>query len=165
MYQEIDATLTNNESYVLTGIELMSKIKFPYLNAIKAAYPNFAVNKAELIIRPKANTYNPLFRLPNELVLYKTNQTNIPGGLITYTGSTVPEIINPFVDYESNLETYYKFEVTDFVQDQLKTSFYNETALMLASPRAYSGNRTERLVLDNNPTSYTITLKLYLTIF
>jgi hypothetical protein len=165
IYQEIDATLTNNESYVMTGVELMTKIKFPYLNAIKAAYPNFAVNKAELIIHPKMNTYNPKFRLPTELVLYTTNQTNIAGAPIAYTGTSVAEVINPVVDYESNFSTYYKFEVTDFIQDQLKTSFYNGTALMLASPRSYSGNRTEKLVLDNNPASYTITLKLYLTIF
>ncbi len=84
---------------------------------------------------------------------------------IAYTGTSIAEVINPVVDYESNISTYYKFEVTDFIQDQLKTSFYNGTALMLASPRSYSGNRTEKLVLDNNPYSYTITLKLYLTIF
>ena len=149
----------------MTGVELMTKIKFPYLNSIKVAYPNFAVNRAELIIHPKMNTFNPMFHLPSELVLYTTNQSNISGAPIAYTGTSFTEVINPVVDYESNLSTYYKFEVTDFVQDQLKTSSYNETALMLASPRTYSGNRTEKLVLDNNPASYTITLKLYLTIF
>lgn len=165
IYQEINATLTNNEAFVLPGVELMTKIKFPYLNDIKAAYPNFAINKAELIIQPKNNTYSLLSKLPNGVVLYRTNATNIPGELISYTGTANPEIVNPVVDYESNIGTYYKFEVTDFVQDQLKTSFYNETALMLASVRPYSGNRAEKLVLDNNPSSYTIKLKLYLTIF
>ena len=165
IYQEIDATLTNNEAIVLTGVELMTKIKFPYLNEIKAAHPNFAVNRAELIIQPKNNSYSQFYKLPTELVLYRTDLTNIPGALITYTGTSSPEIISPVVDYESNIGTYYKFEVTDFVQDQLKTSFYNQAALMLTSPRAYSGNRAEKLVLDNNPSSYTIKLKLYLTIF
>ncbi len=165
IFEEVDATLTNNEAYLMTGVELVSKIKFPYLNTIKAAYPNFAVNKAELIIHPKKNSFNPLYRLPNELVLYKTNQTNIPGATVAYTGTAISELVNPFVDYESNLSTYYKFEVTDFVQDQLKTKYYNQAALILASPRAYSGGRTEKLVLDNDPSSYTITLKLYLTIF
>lgn len=165
IYQEINATQTNNEAIVLTGVELMTKIKFPTLNDIKAAYPNFAVNRAELIIQPKNNSYSQLYKLPDNLVLYRTDLSNIPGAVISYTGTSVPEIISPVVDYESNIGTYYKFEITDFVQDQLKTSFYNETALMLTSPRAYSGNRTEKLVLDNNPSSYTIKLKLYLTIF
>jgi len=165
IYEEINASQTDNETYVMTGVELMTKIKFPHLNDIRAAYPNFAVNRAELIIQPKANSYSQLFRLPTELVLYKTNTSNIPGALITYTGTTVPEIVNPFVDYESNRNTYYKFEVTDFIQEQLATSFYNETALMLTSPRSYSGNRTEKLVLDSKLSSSTIKLKLYLTIF
>jgi hypothetical protein len=165
IYQEIDATQTNNEAFVVTGLELMTKIKFPYLNDIKAAYPNFAINKAELIIQPKNNTYSKFYRLPTDLVLYRTDMTNIPGAIISYTGTAIPEIVSPVVDYEANIGTYYKFEVTDYIQDQLKTSFYNQTALMLTSPRSYSGNRTEKLVLDNNPSSYTIKLKLYLTIF
>ncbi|MDF2455530.1 MAG: hypothetical protein K0R51_1523 [Cytophagaceae bacterium] len=165
IYKEISASQTNDESYVMTGVELMTKIKFPHLNDIREAYPNFAVNRAELIIQPKADSYSQLFRLPTDLVLYKTNTTNIPGAVITYTGTSIPEIINPFVDYESNRNTYYKFEVTDFIQEQLTTSFYNETALMLTSPRSYSGNRTEKLVLDSRISSSTVKLKLYLTIF
>ncbi len=165
IYKEISASQTNDEAYVMTGVELMTKIKFPHLNDIREAYPNFAVNRAELIIQPKADSYSQLFRLPTDLVLYETNTTNIPGAVITYTGTAVPEIINPFVDYESNRNTYYKFEVTDFIQKQLATSFYNETALMLTSPRSYSGNRTEKLVLDSKISSSTIKLKLYLTIF
>lgn len=165
IYQEIDATLTGNEAYMMTGVELLAKIKFPTLNSIKAVYPNFAVNKAVLVIHPKKGSYNQLFRLPTSIGLYKTNQTNIPGSAITYTGTAVTEIINPNVDYEDNYATYYQFEITDFIQDQLKSSFYNETALLLASPRTVSGSRTEKLVLDNNTSSNTIKLKLYLTIF
>lgn len=165
IYKEISSSQTGDESYVMTGVELMTKIKFPHLNDIREAYPNFAVNRAELIIQPKADSYSQLFRLPTDLVLYETNTTNIPGAIITYTGTSVPEIINPFIDYESNRNTYYKFEVTDFIQKQLATSFYNETALMLTSPRSLSGNRTEKLVLDSRISSSTVKLKLYLTIF
>ncbi|HSZ72032.1 MAG TPA: hypothetical protein VK750_05110, partial [Cytophagaceae bacterium] len=164
-YQEIPATQTNNESYVMTGVELMSKIKFPYLNMIHSTYPNFAINRAILEIHPKPLTYNLFFKLPTDLVLYQTNYTNVPGTVISYQGTSIPQIASPHVDYESNLSTYYQFNITDFVTNQLKVNYFDEAALILTSPRSLSGNRTERLVLDNKYSSYTIILKLYVTLF
>ncbi|MDB5273364.1 MAG: hypothetical protein JWO58_1731 [Chitinophagaceae bacterium] len=165
-YQEVFATpANNNEAYVMTGVELMAKLQFPYTNLVHAAYPNMAINRATLIIRPKEKSFDQFSRLPNDLVLYTTNNTNIPGTIISYPGTSVAEVISPVIDLETNANTYYKFDVTDFMTTLMKNNNYNGTGLILTSPRSLSGNRTERLVLDNNYDSYTIQLKLYLSLF
>jgi hypothetical protein len=143
----------------------MPKIKFPYINEIKSMYSAYAIVKAELMIHPKEDTYNDFFHLPKDLVLYETDRSNISGSIVYYNGNTVYQEVSPSVDAESNTLTYYKFDITDFIQKQLKTSVYNNAALLLASRPSKSGNRTEKLVLDSIHPTYNIKLKLYITIF
>jgi hypothetical protein len=164
-YQEVTSTSTQNEAYLLTGIDLMAKLKFPYVNEIKSMYTAYAINKAELVIHPKEGTYTDFFYLPKDLVLYETDRSNTSESIVYYSGTTIYQEVSPSVDAESNALTYYKFDITDFIQKQLKTSAYNHTALLLASRPSKSGNRTERLILDSIHPTYNIKLKLYITIF
>lgn len=164
LYQEINSSQTNNESYLLTGIELMPKIKFPTLKNLKAQFPLMVVNAAYLIIHPKENTYSEKFYLPERLVLYTTNNTNKPDTIVSYYNSSTAQVISPQVDYESANLTHYTFNVTDYAIKQLESESYNDAGLILAPIQSESGNRTERLVLENNHNNkYRVKLKLYVT--
>lgn len=162
-YQEISSDKTNEEAYLLTGVELFPKITFPHLADFKNQNPNVAVNFAQLIIHPKDKTFNQQFYLPSRMVLYVANNGNKPDSLIRYASSINTEIVTPNVDYEDINNTYYTYDITDFMKNKLQLKGYEDACLLMGSLLSESEGRVEKLILDNNNQNYSIQLKLYLT--
>ncbi|HSY62895.1 MAG TPA: DUF4270 family protein, partial [Cytophaga sp.] len=160
-YNEVNASLTNNTAILLDGITLYPKILFPTINNLKnsVSEASIIVNRAELWIYPKRNSYDELFYLPQDLVLYQISESNLVQSIIYYTGTTRTEIENPVLN--ANGDSYYKFDVTDFMYNRINKTPYGTTGLLLAPITSDARSTINHLEILNN--SQDVSLKIYYT--
>jgi hypothetical protein len=166
-YDEVPSENTHDEAYVLTGINLFTKIKFPYLNQIRKMFPNCYVSKAFLVIHPQINTSDQYYYLPNELSLFNTDQTNFPGSILTYKGGNLPQVVNPSAFAAAPENSEYTFELTNFVSKELASTVYSNDGLYLGSAAVLSNLRAEKFTIGANTLSKNDNIKLvmYLSVF
>jgi hypothetical protein len=167
IYDEVPSSQSNNTSYMLTGINLFTKINFPHLSDIRRLYPNCYVSKAFLIIHPKVNSFDQNYSLPNQLILYHTDQTNYPGTILSYKDlPALFQVVNPIVYYATPENSQYSFEITDFISTEIANPIYSRKGLLLASPFGLSNIRAEKLAIAaNNSSNKNVKLVIYLSVF
>ena len=129
---DIPSSRTDNMSFVegLTGI--YTKIEFPHLNRIRELGDHGAVVSATLLVYPLRNSYGRqnYSELPKSMLMYVSNELNVTTGSITdnndqlQTGSLNLDIVNPE-------NTYYSYDVTDFIKGQLGTIGINKRNLQM----------------------------------
>lgn len=92
-YKLLPSSQTGGESYVQSGTQLFTKLTIPYLTQLKEKHGNIVINRAELVVPVKTNSFATL-TAPDQLGIYETNSSN----RILYTtkgeAQTVP-IDNP----------------------------------------------------------------------
>lgn len=149
-------------SQFITGT--MTKIRFPYLRSLMSL-PNFVkIISAQLVVKPMARSYSPVFPLPPLLELYSTDQYNLPGAPLYYPTSSVsqPQVQggNLVIDDTYGVGTQYTYDVTSYLQAQIAVEQNNQNGLLLLPPNPAS--IFNRVVVGNsiNTTSQT-QLKVY----
>lgn len=161
--EELASSVTAHNGYVQGGIGLMTRIELPTIDGIYDIAPNHVINGAHLYLFPEAGTYNDETPLPSSLVMYVgDDNNNLLGILPDLEGNT--QYATPLVDDEFNVETYYKFNVLPFVEDELQTDRYTGRGLLLSlDPTAFNSS-INRLVLGTNQTEeFDMYLQIVLT--
>ncbi len=145
--EELISSTTNNKSYVQAGIGIVTKIKFPYLESIFFD-ENDLILSVELRIKPEIESYEGNF--PESLALYETNQNNnVVIELQDEDGASVISTFN--LDDMYHLDTYYSFDLTDFLQEQLDEGYIdNERGLLITVPAPEYNSSLERLIISND---------------
>ncbi len=129
-------SLVGHAGYVDGILGLNTKLTFPNLSTIAHRPDYISVLRATLIVRPAPGSYTTTWRLPPQLSLYSTDQNNEPsvpqvnpatGGL--QTGNMTVDFLNP-------LNTFYSYDVTNFVKAQIINNAVtaNQDGLLLAVP-------------------------------
>jgi len=113
----VAATTTNNTAYLQESTGVKTKITFPYLDKLKQAVGNAAINRAELVIPVKnASTFKP----SPYIYLFETNKRN----RILRTGDTPRAIPASGVEvytqpaaatYRESTQTY-TIDITSYLQ-------------------------------------------------
>lgn len=150
-------------SQFITGA--MTKIRFPYLRSLMNL-PNFVkIISAQLVVKPLARSYSPIFPLPPLLELFTTDQYNRPGAPLIYPTSssasqTQVQSGNLIIDDTYGVGTQYTYDVTSYLQSQIAIEQNNQNGLLLLPPNPSSV--FNRVVVGNsiNTTSQT-QLKVY----
>lgn len=159
--KEIASTATNNSIYLqyLTGF--LPKIKFPTLRNLLLRPDYVKILKADLIIKPLKNSYNPITPLPPQLLAVSTDQTNTFGTTLTNaTGGS--QTGNLVVDYLYNENTMYDYDVTSYLQQQILITYANQNGLLLVPPSTTWLTTLNRAVFgDQKNVQGSIQLKLY----
>lgn len=159
---EIKSRDTDNKAFIegLTGI--YTKIEFPHLNNICLMGDHGTVTSAILYIYPLANTfgrqnYTPI---PRDLQMYISNEENVVTGAITdrndaiQTGSLT---YNP----GSREGTYYTYDITDFIKQQLGKSGINKLHLQMIG--AKYGYTLNNLIVANQNDEEHKNIELHIT--
>jgi hypothetical protein len=108
-------TASKTKNFDSTYIQAMTgakmKIQIPYLFDIIKPGKHIAIAKAEVIIRPKAGTYNSPFPLPSRLLLLQPDA-------ITGLNAGILDLLEPFYggNYDASLNGY-KFNITRHIQN------------------------------------------------
>lgn len=129
------AAATSEETYLQAGTGIMTKLSFPYLKDFleAAGDSSLSVHSAQLLIKPVTESITAEEYLPGSLMLFYTNEDNVPvypvqdessGGIYTGVFSYDPEFPG---------KTYYKFALTGYFADLLN-NYGGQKAELLLSP-------------------------------
>ena len=160
---DIPSTSTNNEVYLQGGTGLTPIVRIPYLGKL-LELQNTVILKAELILSPVDHTYD-YNQIPTTISYYGTNTDNqvIGSYFDPSSGRTLYGSLN-LVDPLYNENTYYVFDITPYIKQQLASKYFtpSKAGLLLAYNKPSFNVTVNRLVLggENHPTKKAI-IKLY----
>lgn len=110
--EKLDATLTDNESYVQGGTGLALRLDFPYIKNLRDV-KNFYVLSAVLEIHPVPKSYKKLEPLPETLAAYVIHSNNA-----TYAEYNTS--IQQLVETDIPRASYYSVDVTSYIEMMLQ---------------------------------------------
>lgn len=143
---KLSNTKTGGLSFLQGGTGLTIKIDFPSLSDI-LLFERGIIMEAELSIHPLVNSYNN-FSLPSELFIYKANnQNSINDELSTEKGYVASSTLDLNELYEE--ETIYNFDVTDYINEGLGSSYIDpEKGLLISLSSDNLQKSFYRLIID-----------------
>ena len=147
--EDIASSYIENKAFVQAGTGIVTKVKFPFLESILFDEKDIILS-VELIIKPEIESYDGNF--PESLAMYETNQKNrVVQGLTDKNGASV---ISTFVlDEYYHLDTYYKFNITDFINEQIKDGYIDkDRSLLITVPSPDYSTTLERLIISDSKT-------------
>ncbi len=161
--KSIPSTLTNHEVYLQGGTGLVPALKIPNLGKV-LELDHTVILRAELLLKPVINTYNRSL-MPITIGYYSCNNENqlIRTYIDPSTGATLYGALM-YTDPVYNEGTYYIFNITPFVKEQLANNYYTgKTGLMFFYLTPNFNSSVNRLVLgDGEHPTQKAQLKLYL---
>ena len=148
----ISSKLTNNMAFTQPASGAMIKIRFPSIQSL-LNLPNYVkLLRAQLIIRPVANTYSTFYYLTPNLRLTTTNIANQMGTDLSINTGTTLTVQNGglTVDYLRGNSSYV-YDVTSYLNLILNNpiSAYQQDGLLLTPPsNAYETQFTRTIIGD-----------------
>lgn len=131
---ELPSSGTENMVLVQALTASYVKIEFPYLNNLLELGDFGTVTGAEMIIYPVRGTYSDAAPLPSDLSLYVSNEDDVTlSGITTYSGDAL-QTGDLVVDDIYNIETYYSYDITSFLEEQIGALGINIRNLQLIVP-------------------------------
>lgn len=157
---KVPASQLNGKSYVMAGVGVVTRFEIPYLKNLNSLHENVKIVSAVLQIEPMKNTYKN-FELPEKICLYTSDNRNRFMSVLTNSrGST--QYANLVIDKVDQVETWYTFDVTSYIQKELNDESDETPALLLTIPPDNLYKTVERLVLGSQKNSTNkVTLKVY----
>ncbi|WP_080902587.1 DUF4270 family protein [Parabacteroides sp. Marseille-P3160] len=118
---EIPSAEIGNRGFLFGGIGWYTRLSFPYLNNLMQQGEQVEISQALLKIYPEPNTYSDFNPLPDSLFLYIVDENNVVINTVNdYLGTEVQGgVLVKDNIYKEN--TYYYFDVSNFMQDELGT--------------------------------------------
>ncbi|GGA89614.1 DUF4270 family protein [Puia dinghuensis] len=160
------STKVGNAGYVQTIGGLNVKLTFPYLNAIALRPDYLSTLRAILTVRPIPGSFSTIWRLPPQVGIYYTDQTNLLGIPLSASGVAGSQTGNLVLDYFHPLNTVYTYDVTNFVKAYLlnpNPTTASQIGLMLSVPAPNNVSAFNRLIIADQsyPVDQRITLNVY----
>ncbi|MBS1511233.1 MAG: DUF4270 family protein [Bacteroidetes bacterium] len=160
--QVIPSTSSGNQAFLNTNLAASVKISFPTLLSLKELHPYIKVVKAELIIRPDAKSAAFPYQLPGTLNLYATDVSNeLLSGVFEQGTTTVLQNGNLVIDNLYNENTYYSYDITNFINNTIAEGQSSTAALMLSETIGDTEGGIQRLIVNDQNSNHSIQLKLY----
>ena len=117
--KEIPSSQLDNRGVLFGGLGWYARLEFPYINNILMQGEQVAIESALLKIYPEPGTFSATNALPDSLYLYIADENNVVTDAVTdYLGEEVQSGTLVKDDtYDEN--TYYYFDITSFMQQEL----------------------------------------------
>ena len=141
----LQSTSTGNQAFLQPITSIYTRLLFPTVSDLLGYQDYLAVMKAELIIKPVAGTYSPIFALPPAVNLALSNDANTIGTLLPYGSG------NLNIDYLYGTNTNYSYDITTYIQGALNQGAANnaKNGLILTTPAALYNTTFNRTVMGN----------------
>ena len=166
--EETPSTRTGNMSFVSGMCGICTKIGFPYLNNLRSIWDHCKAAEAELVVYPKPGSYckQNFSSLPSKLNLYTMDENNIStGGAITGSdGETLQSGSLTYDDMMFPEDTYYTYDITDFINSQFGRIGITRSYLQMIDPD-YGYNLNELVIADRYTSDYQIKLIIKLALY
>lgn len=165
-YYAIPSAQSRNIAYLQGLSGLFTKIEFPFLNNLLLQGEMVTIETAILYLYPVQTAYGDQIPLPETLTLYTANSEDTTEGTITDSSGETVQDGSLVKDDLQNLEAYYSFDITTFLQSNLGTFGVNRQKLMLMLPNEKFLTTMEGLILgdmehDTNNIKLQVLYKIY----
>jgi hypothetical protein len=142
---EIPSTATANQAFLQPITSIYTKLLFPTISNLLGFQDYVAVMKAQLVIKPIAGTYNPIFALPPSITLALTNDANSIGTNLPYGSG------NLNIDYLYGTNTNYSYDITTYIQGALSQGAASnaKNGIIMITPAAAYNTSFNRTVIGN----------------
>lgn len=151
--EKLSAVLTDGKAYIQAGTGLGLRVDIPYLRTLKQLV-NFYPTQAILEIFPVRKSFDDATKLPSELQVFKADEHNAIHSEIETPAYLVE-------DLELGRDTYYTFDATEFVKEQMELQSQNENALIFTTDNANFPISTERIYAAAPGYQYKTRLRIY----
>jgi hypothetical protein len=130
----LSSNKTNHQAVIQGIIGNYIKIEFPHLNNLLLEGDIVSIESALLYLYPIDGTYDSDMPLPSSLTMYTMNDNNVAQESITDAYGTSVQDGSLTSNKSIPNGTYYTFDLTSFLQDNLGTFGMNRQTLMLMLP-------------------------------
>jgi hypothetical protein len=143
---EIQSTASGNQAFLQPITSIYTKLLFPTISNLLGYQDYLAIMKAELVIKPIAGTYSPLYALPPAVNLALTNEGNTIGAALPYGAG------NLNIDYLYGTNTNYSYDITTYIQNALTQGAANnaKNGILLMAPATVYNTTFNRTVIGNS---------------
>lgn len=133
--REIATAQTQNLGLVQSLTASYVKVEFPYLNNLLELGDYGTILDATLLLYPAKGSFTNTAMLPKSLSMYVSDENDVSVGTIsTYSGDAL-QTGNLEIDDMYNEDTYYSYDITSYLNDQLGAIGINKRNLQLICPQ------------------------------
>ncbi|WP_321335460.1 DUF4270 family protein [uncultured Bacteroides sp.] len=157
---------TNNQAFIQGMTGMYIKLEFPHLNDLLEQGDIVTIENSMLYLYPVQGTYGETMPLPSALTMYTANENNVLQSSITNSYGTSVQDGSLVSDDSQRNGTYYSFDLTSYLQDNLGTFGSGRQNLMLMLPNSSYLTTLKGVILGDvdHPTSnlkLTVLYKIY----
>lgn len=147
----VHSTSLGHRAYLqgLTGY--YNQLEFPYLNELQDMGQIVSIESATLYLYPLAGSYNQTNQLPEDIRLYITNENNVLEDYVYGSDGVTVQTGNLTVDEVSGRDTYYSFDLTEFIRNNLGTWGINRQKLLLNMNSSDAATTFNQVIFTNDP--------------
>lgn len=162
---EIPSSELDNKGLIFSGLGWYSRLEFPFLNNLMMQGEQIDIVEAVLKIYPDVGSYSNFNALPDSIYLYIADDNNVIVDAVTdYLGSEVQR--GTLIQDDTFSErTYYSFDVTTFMSEELGTFGIYKHNLQLVFNNEYYTKTFRNLTFGNQNSDSPITLQLRYKIY
>lgn len=141
----------DNRAYMqgLTGY--YNQLDFPYLNNLESAGKIVSIESAMLYLYPLPKSYNEVNQLPEDIRLYITDENNVLEDYVYGSDGVTVQTGNLTIDELYGKETYYSFDLTEFIRNNFGTWGMRRQKLLLSLSDEESTVTFNQVIFTNNP--------------
>ncbi len=161
----IPSEQSNNVSVIQAGSGLALRIEIPSLTKLHDVTDYINMLDARLTIRPKENSFNDTYKLPKELYVAITDQSNeLLSNLTDMSGARVVGRLTYADNFDE--DPYYVFSVSAFIRSRMLHPSDDYNALLILASDQESSTSFFRLLVDDKTTfGDNVQLQVYYTTY
>lgn len=154
---------TENVTFLQGGL-MYTRIEIPEIREYHYSLGIGAIIKAELIIKPLEGTFSEKSQLPEQLVINLVDSRNYFYDRMYAVGTEDVEYGVLHYNFEFPSESYYTYDITNFIQTEYRNTYDQLYDLLLIAPYdAVKPNVSQLIIGDFSHPKNDIKLKLYIS--
>ena len=147
----VHSTSLAHKAYLqgLTGY--YNQLEFPYLNDLQDAGQIVSIESATLYLYPLAGSYNRTNQLPDDIRLYITDENNVLEDYVYGSDGVTVQTGNLTVDEVFGRDTYYSFDLTEFIRNNFGTWGMKRQKLLMNMNNEDAATTFNQAIFTNDP--------------
>ena len=147
----VHSTALGHRAYMqgLTGY--YNQVEFPYLNELQDAGQIVSIESATLYLYPLKGSYNKTNQLPDDIRLYITDENNVLEDYVYGSDGVTVQTGNLTVDEAFGRDTYYSFDLTEFVRNNFGTWGIKRQKLLMNMNSNDAATTFNQVIFTNDP--------------
>ncbi len=147
----VHSTETGNLAFMQGMTGYYNQLEFPFLNDLESYGDVVSIEKATLYLYPVRKSYNEVTQLPDDIRLYITDENNVLEDYVYGSDGVTVQTGNLTIDYLDGKETYYSFDLTEFIRNNFGTWGMKRQKLLMNMDDEDVATTFNSVVFANDP--------------